>query len=101
MINIIEEIHKESICLFKIETFYHTYGRDAYILSYLFDYKIRFAEKDTKECGFPVTSVSKICAKLEKEKINYLLIDNRNNYYVDQECKNGNLNRYKEVYEKL
>ena len=40
MIETIKEIHTKDICLFKIGTFYHAYGRDAYILSYMFGYKI-------------------------------------------------------------
>lgn len=31
MIETIKEIHTKDICLFKIGTFYHAYGRDAFI----------------------------------------------------------------------
>ena len=47
MIETIKEIHTKDICLFKIGTFYHAYGRDAYILSYMFGYKIKI---DNKVC---------------------------------------------------
>ena len=100
MIKTIKEVHKEYVCLFKIGNFYHAYGRDAYILAYMFDYKVRNIEKDKKECGFPVSIVGRITAKLEDKKINYVLIDNRNNYYVDQKFNKGNLNQYKNIYEK-
>ena len=59
MIETIKEIHTKDICLFKIGTFYHAYGRDAYILSYMFGYKIKDLEKNYKECGFPVSAISK------------------------------------------
>ena len=37
----IKEIHKYDLCLFKVGAFYHAYGRDSYILAYLFDYKLK------------------------------------------------------------
>lgn len=100
MIKTIKEIHSKDICLFKIGTFYHAYGRDAYILSYIFGYKIKDLEKKYKECGFPTTAIAKVCAKLESNKINYLIIDRRNNYEVDEKEDYKNLNRYTEFYEK-
>ena len=55
----IKEIHKYDLCLFKVGAFYHAYGRDSYILAYLFDYKLKDTslEKGWKECGFPITNV--------------------------------------------
>lgn len=102
MIESIKEIHKKDVCLFKIGSFYHAYGRDAYILSYLLGYKIKTAEieKSWKECGFPTCSVSKVMANLEEKKINYILIDRRNNYDVDEKMNFKNLNRYDHYYEK-
>ena len=98
----IKEIHKYDLCLFKVGAFYHAYGRDSYILAYLFDYKLKDTslEKGWKECGFPITNVSKIMARLEEKKINYILIDRRNNYDVDGKMDFGNLNRYQATYEK-
>lgn len=52
MIKTIKEIHSKDICLFKIGTFYHAYGRDAYILSYIFGYKIKDLEKNIKNVVF-------------------------------------------------
>ena len=99
MISTIKEIHNESVCMFKIGGFYHAFGRDADIISYLFDYKI----KDTngnKECGFPLSSVNKVTAKLQELKINYLVIDRRNNFDVDEKEEYTDLNRYMEYYKK-
>ena len=100
MIETVKEVHKEDVCLFKIGSFYHTYGRDAYILSYMFGYKVKNIGESPKECGFPINVVSKIKARLENNKINYLVIDNRNNFEVDEKSDNGNLNRYSATYEK-
>ena len=39
-------------------------------------------------------------AKLEENKINYIIIDRRNNYEVDEKSDNGNLNKYNLYLEK-
>ena len=96
----IKAIHKEDIVLLKIGGFYHTYGRDAYIISYLFGYRIKIVEDNISTCGFPVQSLNKIIAKLEEKKINYIVLDRRNDYEVDLEFDFGNLNSYSEIYEK-
>ena len=51
-------------------------------------------------CGFPIESINKIMAKLENKKINYLIVDRRNNYDVDEFYDNKNLNTYNQTYEK-
>ncbi len=100
MIKTIKEIHQKSICMFKIGAFYHVYNRDSYILSYLFDYKVKSLGNNNKECGFPESALSKVKAKLENNKINYLVIDRRNNYDVDEQEDYKDLNRYDKFYEK-
>ena len=35
MIKTIKQIHKEDILMIKVGTFYHVYGKDAYIISYI------------------------------------------------------------------
>ena len=48
MINEIKEIHAKDVCLFKVGSFYHAYGRDACIMSYLFNYIINVLGTPTK-----------------------------------------------------
>lgn len=96
IIKSIKEIHKEDICLFRIGTFYHVFGRDSYIMSYLFGYKM----KNNNECGFPKDILFKVEAKLERNNINYLVIDARNNYDVENKENFKNNNKYKIIYEK-
>ena len=96
----IKQVHPDSVICYKVGTFYNSYGKDAYILSYMFGYKIKDFEKKYKECGFPLTAISKVCTKLENNKINYLIIDRRNNYEVDEKEDYKNLNRYINYYEK-
>lgn len=96
----IKPIHPEYVVLIKIGKFYYNYGKDAYIISYIFNYKLKTIEENIKVCAFPVSITNKILAKLEENKINYLLIDRRNNYDVDSKFNNKNLNRYNVILEK-
>ena len=68
-----KKIHQNDIMLVKIGGFYRTYGRDAYILSNLFEYKIKH-ENEIITCGFPIKSIVKIISKLENKKINYMIL---------------------------
>ena len=99
MIKTIKEVHNKDIVLIKIGSFYHAYGKDAYILSYIFGYKLKKFEREYVTCGFPIDSISKVMAKLEEKKINYVLLDKRNNYEVDEKSNNKNLNTYDKIYE--
>ena len=99
MIKAIKQVHSKSVVLVKIGSFYHAYGKDSYILSYMFGYKLKKFEKDYTTCGFPLDSISKVMAKLEEKKINYVILDRRNNYEEDEKSDNGNLNTYDKIYE--
>lgn len=98
VIQTIQEIHKEKVCLFRIGTFYHCYNRDTYILSYLLGYKIKHLELDDVECGFPINSISKVMARLEQNKISYVIIDRRNNYDEEKVQDYKDLNQYNKYY---
>lgn len=99
MIQTIKLVHKLDIILVKIGKFYQVYGKDAYIISYLFGYKLKRVE-NVMACGFPLSSVNKIISILEDKKINYLIVDRRNNYEVDERLDNKNLNNYTKYFEK-
>jgi len=99
MIQEVKEIHPDNIAIIKIGKFYHVYGKDAYIVSDLFKYNLREADKNIKTCGFPATSLSKVEATLENKKINYMLLDRRNNYDVDKVFDMKNLNKYNDFYD--
>ncbi len=100
MINTIKDVHHNYVCMYKVGTFYHVYNKDAYIMSYIFDYKIKEVGNELKECGFPLSALPKVTAKLESRKINYMTIDRRNNYDVDSKENYKNLNNYDKFYEK-
>ena len=50
-------------------------------------------------CGFPIKSLKKIEAKLEQKKINYLVLDSRDNYNVEEKVEFKNLNTYNKQYD--
>lgn len=96
----IKEVHREYVLLVKIGSFYYCYGRDAYVVSYLFHYKINIIEKNTYACSFPQVAYNKVISTLERYEINYIVIDRKNNYSVDEKSNNKNLNKYNEIYVK-
>lgn len=99
MVKTIKQVHKHEIVIVKIGKFCHIYGKDSYIISYLFGYKLKKIE-NISMCGFPISSVNKIIAKLEERKVNYLIADRKHNYEVDEISDNKNLNNYVKVLEK-
>lgn len=100
MIKAIKKIYTKDILLVKLGDFYHVYGKDAYILSYLMGYKIKIIEENCPTCGFPGKSLTKIESILESKVINYLVLDRRNNYDPEEISDNKNLNTYEEEFEK-
>ena len=97
LIDSIKRLYPEYICLFKIGSFYCAYNKDAYIMSYIFKYKIR-DKKDEKECGFPIGSIDKIKARLEQEKINYVLVETKNGANITEKVDLEENNKYNEFY---
>lgn len=99
MVKTIKKIYPSCVVLVKIENFYNVYGKDAYILSYLFEYKI--VEKEgVPTCGFPINAISKVENILEKSKVNYIVVDRRNNYDEEEKYVDKQENKYDRVFEK-
>lgn len=96
----IKQVHPEYLICYKVGNFYQSFDKDVYLLSDIFGYKIKRVNVDTLASGFPNNAISKVMSKLEKEKINYLFLDTKNNYYVEYKEDYGNLNTYKEKFEK-
>lgn len=96
----IKEIHPDYIILYKSGGFYKAFGKDAYILSNLFNYNIKILEHNVATCGFPLNSIFKVRVEIEEKNINYMLIDPRNNYEVDVKENFKNLNTYATQFEK-
>lgn len=100
MVKTIKRVHTSDVALVKIGEFYHAYGKDACILAYFFDYKLKLVDNGCYTCGFPSGSIAKVEAELERNMVNYILLDRRNNYEVDEVCDNKNLNKYEEISKK-
>lgn len=100
IVSTVKQIHKEYVVLVKIGKFYSAYGKDAVILSYIFRYKVKYVENNVQSVGFPEGALNKVISKLEELKINYLILDRRNNYEVDEKSNNKNLNKYDDYYNK-
>ena len=44
----IKKIHPKDIAIIKIGNFYYVYGKDAFIISYIFKYKLRIKQQKFK-----------------------------------------------------
>lgn len=95
----VKEIHNKYVVLVKVGSFYYCYGRDSYIISYLFKYKINILKDYTYSCSFPQNAINKVISVLENKQINYIILDRRNNYEIIEKSDNRNLNRYDKIYE--
>ena len=95
----VKKIHTDYIIIIDTGKFYYTYGKDSYIIAYLFNYKLNIFEGISR-CGFSNNSINRVMAKLEQNKINYIILDRRNNYDIDEKSDNKNLNKYEEIFKK-
>ena len=100
IVRTVKNIYKEYVVLVKIGKFYYCYGRDSYIISYLTNYKINLLDDNTYSCSFSTNAYNKVISILEDKKINYLILDRRNDYEEDEKYNNKNLNNYLKYYEK-
>lgn len=94
----IKKVHPEYVMMYKVGNFVQAFGKDAYVISYVFGYALRATKDNIQTCGFPKNAIPKVMSKLEQKKINFIIVDNRNNYEVDEENDNKNLNTYSENF---
>ena len=103
-----KERYPKYVILIKVGVFYETYNEDCFVLNNLFGYKIKNIG-DYYRTGFPINSYSKVIEKLNKTKINYLIIGdeivkrkfNKNQYdcYIKTDL---NINqRIDDIYKRL
>ncbi len=100
--NTVKTMYPDYIIFVKIGKFYTVYNQDAYIISYKLKYRLKIEESNyiRYSCGFSDIALNKVRTKMEENKINYLILDRRNNYEEDAKYNNGNLNKYNEILEK-
>lgn len=95
-IRLIREVHPSTVILVRLGKFYQCFGKDAYIVSYIFDYKLK---KDKYvSCGFPLSALNKVKVRLEHEKIDYIVVDKRLDYEVLGKEQFEKENKYEETY---
>lgn len=103
IVNIVKNIkliHKDYVVLVRVGKFYNCYGRDSYIISCLLNYRINIVNDNIYNCSFPQSAYNKVLSTLERNKINYIILDKRNNYEVEEKSNNKNLNKYNDIYQK-
>lgn len=74
--------------------FFEVYGYDAFMFSFLSDYKVLQNGK-TYKCGFPDSSLTKITNKLSDLKISYQIIYRGRNPFVKDFKKINQYSKYK------
>lgn len=99
MAKTIKEVHPDYLMIYKAGAFCNTYGKDSYIISSNFNYQIK-TKDGIAMCGFSKRAINMVISTLEDKKINYMIIDPRNNYDVDEKSDNRNLNTYYKEFEK-
>ena len=95
----VKKVCKEYVVLVEIGAFYYSYGKDALIIAKLGKYKINIVQHDVYSCSFPKSAYNKVIARMEENKINYIVLDRRNNYSEQDKSNNKNLNNYQKYYE--
>lgn len=96
----LKDVHLNFLILYKSGTFYKTFGKDAYILGAMFDYNVHIVNQNIPTCGFPMSAEKRVRTKLEENKINYKIVDPRNEYSVDVSEDYKNLNEYENELKK-
>ena len=93
----IKQIHPNYLLIFKVGAFCLTYGKDSYIMAANFNYMLKITS-GVQSCGFSKKVLRKVMATLEDRKINYLIIEPRNDYDVEEKSDNKNLNTYEQEF---
>ena len=97
MVKNIKDLFPNYVLLIKIGNFYEVYNNDSYIISYLFNYKIKTLSTNDKTCGFPLVSLSKVKYILNKKQINYLKLNKSNNYKEIEKNDFKKKNKYNDL----
>ena len=83
---------KNYINLRKVGGFYQCFDEDAYLLFYLFGYKV-----NNDRAGFPISSLNKIINTLDNKKINYMVCNNNDDKSIKDFKRKNTYYHYVEV----
>ena len=70
----IKRVHVNAVVMYKVGAFMQVIGKDSYIVSYLLGYAIKNTNDNIPTCGFPKNAINKVIVKLERNKIDYVII---------------------------
>ena len=84
--------YKEYVIMMKYGSFYETLSNDSLIMNSLFGYKLNKLS-NTFKVGFPVSKIDNVIECLEKENINYVVLD-KEIVYKTHEFDNNNYNKF-------
>lgn len=99
-VKLIKDMNPSNVILVKMGSFCHVYGKDAYLLSYLFEYQLKIVDGTLSTCGFPASTIEKIEKDLEDKKINYMLVVKKEKYEVVEEKDFKGKNNYGDYADK-
>ena len=92
-----KEKYENYVVVIKSGNFYDIYDDDTKIISYFLNYKINEIN-GLKKIGFPLISLNKVVYCLEKQKINYVVIEKIETDYEITQKKRFSNNLYGELY---
>ena len=98
VVRTIKQVHPYDVILIKIGKFYHAYGRDAYVVSFVFNYQMKKVDINTNTTGFPETALNKVMKTLSEKNINYKILDRGDNYNSFEEEDFKQNNKYMDIY---
>ncbi|MDD3187421.1 MAG: hypothetical protein PHD02_02990 [Bacilli bacterium] len=70
----IKKKYADYIIMYKMGNFYNVFGDDSHIIGALLGYKIN-SNNNVLKVGFPLISQEKVLKVLNKEKINYIILE--------------------------
>lgn len=96
-IKTMKKVYPGCIVMVKVGNFYYVYSKDSYILSYLFDYRLKESE-GYPSCGFPVASLDKVKGILEISNLNYIILNNSKDIEPSEKDTSHDNSIYEETY---
>lgn len=96
-----KENYPDTVCLVKCGMFYRCYEQDAYIISYLLNYKLK-SSFENDMAGFPRDSIDEVKDTLTFKKINYKIfqVNKKSGINIQSELDFNEENCYDDIYEK-
>lgn len=85
------------VLMFKKGKFFYAYGKSAFMISGLFDYKLNNFQ-DTFVVGFPNNSLKKVQGILDSKSISYVFIDQSYNFMEIEKGNYKNKNMFDKIY---